>query len=341
MGDWLDFGSEPARIGDRDLWNDPLPGRPALTVPSPLRPPGGSQGAAISIARPCDVLDSECVAFLQWALPRLGLRWAGFRRVRGQVCKRIRRRLAELGDADLAAYRRRLQARPAEWSHLDALCRVTISRFLRDRAVHEQLAAAVLPALAAAATARGAAGLAVWSAGCACGEEPYGLALLQALGGRPSLPLRIVATDVDREVLRRARRACYPPSSLRELPAPWREAAFEACDGELRLRERFRSAVLFRRQDLRRRMPAGPFDLVLCRNLAFTYFDEALQRDVLARLRRRIVAGGALVIGRHERLPEPSGFLPWPGAGGVLRRVEAPPPRRRAQRRIGPGSTNS
>jgi chemotaxis protein methyltransferase CheR len=98
---------------------------------------------------------------------------------------------------------------------------------------------------------------------------------------------------------------------------------------------------VFRRQDLRRRMPAGPFDLVPCRNLAFTCFDEGLQRDVLARLRRRIVPGGALVIGRHERLPGPSGFLPWPGAGGVLRRAEPTPARRPAQRRIGPGSTNS
>jgi chemotaxis protein methyltransferase CheR len=35
------------------------------------------------------VKDTECVGFLQWALPRLGLRWRGFRRVRGQVCKRI------------------------------------------------------------------------------------------------------------------------------------------------------------------------------------------------------------------------------------------------------------
>jgi len=41
--------------------------------------------------------DSECVEFLQWALPRLRMRWAGFRKVRGQVCKRLQQRIGELG----------------------------------------------------------------------------------------------------------------------------------------------------------------------------------------------------------------------------------------------------
>jgi chemotaxis protein methyltransferase CheR len=52
------------------------------------------------------VKDADCTAFLQWALPRLGMRWPGFRRVRGQqVCKRLSRRMAELGLAKLSEYR--------------------------------------------------------------------------------------------------------------------------------------------------------------------------------------------------------------------------------------------
>jgi hypothetical protein len=57
--------------------------------------------------------DQECVALLQWALPRLGLRWSGFRRVRRQVCKRISRRMTEPG-LGAAAYRNRLGADAAE-----------------------------------------------------------------------------------------------------------------------------------------------------------------------------------------------------------------------------------
>lgn len=90
--------------------------------------------------------DADCVAFLQWALPHLRLRWPGFRKVRKQVCKRIDRRCRELGLADIAAYRDYLASQPGEWPTLASMCRVSISRFYRDRAVFDQLAQVVLPA---------------------------------------------------------------------------------------------------------------------------------------------------------------------------------------------------
>lgn len=57
---------------------------------------------------------------------------------------------------------------------------------------------------------------------------------------------------------------------------------------------------------LRGETPAGPFDLVLCRNLAFTYFAPAVQKRVLARVAERLLPGGCLVIGAQEELPEPT-----------------------------------
>lgn len=251
--------------------------------------------------------DSDCVDFLRWALPRLGLRWAGFARVRGQVCKRLGRRLATLGLADLAAYRRRLDAQPDEWTALDGLCRVTVSRFHRDRATFAALGRQVLTCLAEAALARGERALRCWSAGCASGEEPYTLAILWRLEIErryPGLTMEIIATDAEPAVLARARAARYARGSLRELPPHWLATAFEEDDGKHALKPGFRAPVRFRRQDIRGRMPPGPFDLILCRNLAFTYFDEAGQRRVLRRLVRRLVPGGALVLGGHERLPE-------------------------------------
>lgn len=88
--------------------------------------------------------DPELVAFLSLVAPRLGLRAAGFRRVRGTVRKRLSRRLAELG-LDLAAYTVHLETHPDEWQWLDRSCRITISRFGRDAAVFERLATHVLP----------------------------------------------------------------------------------------------------------------------------------------------------------------------------------------------------
>ena len=179
--------------------------------------------------------DSDCVDFLRWALPRLGLRWAGYARVRGQVCKRLGRRLAALGLADLAAYRRRLDAEPGEWAALDGLCRVTVSRFYRDRATFAALGRQVLPGLAEGALARGESALCCWSAGCASGEEPYTLVILWSLEIErryPGLAMEIVATDAGPAVLARARAGRYARGSLRELPAPWLAAAFEENAGK-------------------------------------------------------------------------------------------------------------
>ncbi len=268
--------------------------------------------------------DAECVAFLRWALPRLGLRWQGFRKVRHQVCKRVDRRLAELDLASADAYRAYLAAHPSEWTRLDAMCRIPISRFSRDHAVSERLGSEVLPILADVCSARGASTLRAWSAGCASGEEPYSLKLLWELEVRarfPGIALEIVATDAEPHMLERARRARYGASSLRTLPASWIDRAFRRVDGQHELRPEFTTGIEFRCEDLRERCPTGPFDLVLCRNLAFTYFDDALQRETLTRLKDRLVGGGFLVIGSHESLPPDEDQLTiWHARAGLYRR---------------------
>ena len=187
--------------------------------------------------------------------------------MRAQVCKRLVRRIVALGLDGPAAYRAFVETHAEERAVLDELCRVHVSRFYRDRAVFDALADRVLPALA---HARGAGGeLRVWSAGCAAGEEPYTLALIwrTLLAPRfPELRARIVATDVDAASLARARIACYPPSSLKELPRAWRDAMFVARDRRLCLHDDLRATVELRCEDLREATPEGPFHLILCRN---------------------------------------------------------------------------
>ncbi len=271
--------------------------------------------------------DAECLELLRWAAPRLGLRYEGFRRVRGQVCKRVGRRMKTLGLAGLAAYLERLEVDPAERAVLDALCRVTISRFYRDRGVFDALREPLLPEVLEAARVRGERVFRVWSAGCASGEEPYTLAVLFQLGLRPRFPdfrLELVATDADASLLERARRGCYRRATLRELPSEWVGQSFTSQEGELCLRPEYREGLDFRCEDLRQQMPEGPFHLVLCRNVAFTYFAPPVQREVLTRLLERLVPGGLLVIGAHESLPEDTpGLIRAAGAHPVFLREGA------------------
>ncbi len=267
--------------------------------------------------------DTECVALLQWALPQLQLKWAGFRKVRRQVCRRIQRRAHELDLETFASYRTRLETHPEEWPILDRMCRITISRFYRDKAVFDELASTVLPDLVRQALLRDRKTVEVWSAGCSSGEEPYTLALLckfLLLPDYPDCDIMILGTDAEPHLLRRALIARYSHSALRDIPPDW-ERAFERVADDFRLAADYRSAVHFVAHDLRTAPPRGPFDLVLCRNLAFTYWDDALQIEIVRSVEQALRPGGFLVIGAHEKLPAGAGgFAPCHESSCILRK---------------------
>lgn len=270
--------------------------------------------------------DKDCTAFLQWALPQLSLRWTGFRKVRRQVCKRLKRRMDDLGLADLAAYRARLEADPAEWRVLDEFCHITISRFFRDKRVFEALCRHVLPEIAARAKQE-RRDARIWSAGCASGEEPYTLKILWDLEVAKSCPgvaLSLIATDVDTAMLARARNSCFEATSLHELPVHFIGQAFDQVGSLFCVKPQHREGIDFLLQDLRSEAPALLFDLILCRNVAFTYFAPPLQEQVLARVLAQLLPDGYLVIGAHERLPgDKAPLTPMAGAPQIfLKRAE-------------------
>lgn len=249
------------------------------------------------------VSEDECVRFLQWALPFLHLRWKGFRRVRGQVCKRLKKRLATLGISSLEEYRHYLHGSPHEWHTLDQLCRITITRFYRDRAVFRFLAQEVLPTLLAHQSDHEHPVLRVWSAGCASGEEPYTVKLVwhyELAALYPQVALQIVATDIDAALLERARAACYAFSAVKNLPESWRQEAFVKTNEGYCLRESYKQGIHFTAHDIRGALQAEPFQIILCRNLAFTYYDAGLQQQVLDSLCRILQPNGVLVLGVHE-----------------------------------------
>ena len=271
------------------------------------------------------ITDAEGIQFLQWCLPNLHLRWPGFRKVRRQVYKRLRRRLQELELPNLAVYRVYLENHPGEWATLDTLCWINISRFYRDRRVFEHLANRILPQIAQRVVACRESEIRCWSAGCAGGEEPYTLSVIwrTCLARHyPQVRLQIVATDIDPLAIRRAERGCYRPSSVKDVPAQWQAQAFVTVGSEQCLKSEYRTAVTFALQDIRERAPEGPLHLVLCRNLAFTYFDEALQRKTIERLSGTLAPGGFLIIGSLESLPDgPWGIQPWSTRLGVYQKI--------------------
>ncbi|MCW8330935.1 hypothetical protein MD588_19255 [Photobacterium sp. SDRW27] len=239
--------------------------------------------------------DYDCVQFLQWALE------------------------------ELADYRTYLEASPGEWRMLDTLCPVTISRFYRDKAVFTALEQQLLPSLIRKAIDHGQNKLKVWSAGCASGEEAYTIALIWKLQLQqyfPGFQLEILATDLDPAMGKRISEACYPYSSIRYLPERWLHQAFLRQHNIYCLKPEYKHPIMFHTQDIRYNQPVDLFDLVLCRNLVFTYFSTKLQHSVTEQINKVMHPGGALVIGCHETLPENvRGFDVWYGPHRIYRKA--------------------
>ncbi len=271
--------------------------------------------------------DTDCTAFLEWALPQLELRWPGFRKVRRQVCKRLARRMRDLGLENFAAYRAKLESDPVEWRILDECCHITISRFFRDKAIFEVLRTRVLRDIAACAE-REARNVQVWSAGCASGEEPYTIKILwdiEVVRAHPTVSIAIAATDVDDAMLARARNGCFQLTSLHELPRLLVEQGFDQVGQLYCVKSKHREGVEFISQDLRSKMPPRLFDLVLCRYVAFTYFASALQRKVIARMLERLRPNGYLVIGADEKLPDiVPGIVSLDGEPHIFQKIAGP-----------------
>jgi chemotaxis protein methyltransferase CheR len=220
------------------------------------------------------------------------------------VYGRLSRRLRALGLESFRDYRRLLEH--DEGGELVQFCNAittNLTSFFREAHhfayLHEQLRAAK----AAAASRR----LRFWSAGCSTGEEPYSLAMtvLEAFDELHGWDVRILATDLDTEVLERARRGSYAPERVRELGAR-RLGRFFCRDGgaapQYTVSEQLRELITFRELNLMHALPMkGPLDAVFCRNVII-YFDKETQRELFARIARLQRPGAMLFLGHSESL---------------------------------------
>ena len=156
--------------------------------------------------------------------------------------------------------------------------------------------------------AHGSKRLRIWSAGCSTGQEPYtiALSLIAALPELKRWDFKILATDIDTQVIAKAASGVYPESELNGL-SPERARLFERLgDGRIRVPQSIVSLVSFKPLNLMAPWPMkGPFDAVFCRNVAI-YFDKKTQGELFGRLGAILVPEGFLYIGHSENL----------GAGG-------------------------
>ena len=219
---------------------------------------------------------------------------------------RLGRRLRILGLADFTEYCRLLESADGEAERHNLINAVTTNHtnFFREPHHFDYLDKTVLPSLAEA-RGTGPGRLRIWSAGCSTGEEPYTIAMTLR-GHQPSLSgwdVKILATDLDTNVVAHAAAGVYEADRIESIPAACRKRFMtERPDGHAVMNDELRSLIMFAPLNLLESWPMrGPFDVIFCRNVVI-YFDKPTQSRLFDRYADMLKPDGWLFVGHSETL---------------------------------------
>jgi chemotaxis protein methyltransferase CheR len=219
------------------------------------------------------------------------------------VYGRLSRRLRALGLESFRTYRELLEKN--EGDELVQFCNAittNLTSFFREAHHFQYLREQLLSPRAA--DPRGARRLRIWSAGCSTGEEPYSLAMTihEALPDVRRWDVRILATDLDTDVLARGARGLYDEDRVRNLSPERIERFFRRQGAGFAVRDELKDLISFRELNLMHTLPMkGPLDAIFCRNVVI-YFDKDTQRQLFARVAQLQGPGDILFLGHSENL---------------------------------------
>src|SRR6266852_4368481 len=220
--------------------------------------------------------------------------------------KRLSPRAKELNFDSFQKYFYFLQYDPraeAEFDQIYDLVTTNETYFFREPAQLAAFAEEIVPEILSRKTVKK---IRIWSAGCSSGEEPYSIAMLLSEAGHYGHAVfEIFASDINQQVLAKARRGFYRESAFRATEIPLRDKYFSPNgDGSWRLHDDIRNRVSFGRLNLydeARVSLLGHLDIIFCRNVII-YFDDVSKRVVVTNFYNRLVDTGYLLLGHSESL---------------------------------------
>jgi len=221
---------------------------------------------------------------------------------RALVYGRLVPRLRHHGLTRVSSYLEKVESDSIEREHFVNSLTTNVTDFFREKHHFEALRTRILPQL----YARGGP-VRIWSAGCSSGEEPYTIGLtVLATPPPPSVDVKILAADLDSNVVARAAEGVYPLSKLEPVSAEDRQRGFFKGRGKQAgfacARPELKALVHFRQLNLMAPWPMkGPFDVIFCRNVMI-YFDDATRRGLVDRFVTLLAPGGVLMLGHSEAM---------------------------------------
>lgn len=259
--------------------------------------PNGQSSLLMQMTQRLALSEAQFRRICQLIYQRAGIVLADHKR--DMVYNRLVRRLRQLGLDDFGRYLAMLEANPdsAEWQAFINALTTNLTAFFRE--AHH------FPTLAEHARRRQGE-YRVWSAAASTGEEPYSIAITLAdtLGMAPGR-WKVFASDIDTEVLEKARGGIYRQDELKTLSQQQLQHYFMRGTGPhnglVRVRQELAQYVDFSPVNLLgRTYPVpGPFDAIFCRNVMI-YFDKATQQAILRRFVPLLKPDGLLFAGHSE-----------------------------------------
>jgi chemotaxis protein methyltransferase CheR len=227
------------------------------------------------------------------------------------VYSRLAKRLRALGLKNFSQYCELVSSAQGSEERQEMLAALTtnVTRFYREPHHFEHLRTQILPPLIASARKGGRVRL--WSSACSSGQEPYSMALtvLSLLPDAAQRDIRILATDIDPNMIATGKAGLYDKNAIEPVPADLRQRWFSPADGDrsmVQIAEQARALVEFRRLNLIGDWPMqGRFHAIFCRNVAI-YFDDPTQGMIWSRMVPLLDPAGALYIGHSERVSGPA-----------------------------------
>lgn len=223
---------------------------------------------------------------------------------------RLSRRLRELKLPDFTSYADLLEsdAGEAERREMIYLLTTNVTNFFRESHHFDFLKNDILPSVLKGG--RTGERLRIWSAGCSSGQEPYSIAMsvLEAIPDIHRYDARILATDIDANMVRTARAGIYRDLEKTQVSSERRARFFEKQKESTawKVVEAVQKLITFEELNLIRDWPMrGPFDVIFCRNVVI-YFDSGTQEALWSRFSKMLSPGGHLFVGHSERVSGPA-----------------------------------
>ncbi len=213
-----------------------------------------------------------------------------------QMKRRIDTLIAKHGIKGYNNYVTELRTNKSVFEEFVNYLTINVSEFYRNPGQWEILDKEVFPFL----IGKYGKNLKIWSAACSTGDEPY--SLVMALSKHlPLNQIHIYATDIDKQVLEKARSGLYGEKSIAAVPDEFKKRFFTKVGPSYQISEEVKKQVEFKEHNLLKDVYPRGCHLIVCRNVLI-YFTEEAKFEIFGRFYQSLLPGGILFIGSTEQI---------------------------------------